>query len=40
MINKAAFAVFMAASVLSVGSVQAATMMAVAYGTISGISQQ
>ena len=35
-----AFAVVLAAGIFTAGSVQAATMMAVAYGTITGIGQQ
>ena len=40
MIKNSAFAVVLAASVFTAGSLQAATMMAVAYGTITGIGQQ
>ena len=40
MIRKSAFAVALTASLLVAGSVQSATMMAVAYGTITAISQQ
>jgi len=40
MIKKSAIAFVLAASAFTVGSLQAATMMAVAYGTITGIGQQ
>lgn len=40
MIRKSAFAIVLTASFFAAGSVQSATMMAVAYGTITGISQQ